>query len=89
MVCCLYYSGCLAQYVGVLDIPWSKVAESIDHLWHNSVHTASGAEEVLKTGLDSRLSEAIMYTMENAQELEKKVSDLIHFHMESTNICQG
>lgn len=71
-------SGCLAQYVGVLDIPWSKVAETIDQLWNNSVRTENGAEEVLKT-LDAKLSAAIMHTLENAQELQRKVSTCIPF----------
>lgn len=59
--------------MGVLESPWSMVAESIDQMWHNSVRTEHGAEEVLKS-LDVKLSAAIMHTMENAQELEKKVS---------------
>ncbi|KAG4067470.1 hypothetical protein HA402_003294 [Bradysia odoriphaga] len=64
--------GCLAQYVGVLDNPWSNVAESIELLYHNSVKTDKGIEEVIKT-LDVKLSEAIMHAMENGPELEKKV----------------
>lgn len=63
----------MAQYVGVLDSPWSKVAESIESLWHNSVKTEHGVEEVIRT-LDVKLSEAIMHAMENGPELEKKVS---------------
>lgn len=65
--------GCLAQYVGVLDSPWSNVAESIEALWHNSIKTDKGIEEVIKT-LEAKLSEAIMYAMENGPDLEKKVS---------------
>ncbi|KAJ6640527.1 Division abnormally delayed protein [Pseudolycoriella hygida] len=64
--------GCLAQYVGVLDNPWSNVAEFIESLYHNSVKTDKGVEEVIRT-LDVKLSEAIMHAMENGPELEKKV----------------
>lgn len=67
------HRGCLAQYVGVLDSPWSNVAESIEALWHNSIKTDKGIEEVIKT-LEAKLSEAIMYAMENGPDLEKKVS---------------
>lgn len=63
----------MAQYVGVLDSPWSSVAESIEGLWHNSIKTDLGVEEVIKN-FDAKLSEAIMYAMENGPELEKKVS---------------
>lgn len=57
----------------MLDNPWSNVAESIELLYHNSVKTDKGIEEVIKT-LDVKLSEAIMHAMENGPELEKKVS---------------
>lgn len=59
--------------MGVLDNPWSNVAESIELLYHNSVKTDKGIEEVIKS-LDVKLSEAIMHAMENGPELEKKVS---------------
>lgn len=57
----------------MLDNPWSNVAESIELLYHNSVKTDKGIEEVIKT-LDVKLSEAIMHAMENGPELEMKVS---------------
>lgn len=75
----------MAQYVGVLDSPWSKVAESIESLWHNSVKTEHGVEEVIKT-LDVKLSEAIMHAMENGPELEKKVSSKHCFYIFYTNV---
>lgn len=62
--------GCLAQYLGVLDAPWTKVAESIEELYQK---TEQGVEDVIKL-LDVKLSEAIMHAMKNGPELEKKVS---------------
>lgn len=67
------HSGCLAQYVGVLDIPWSNVAESIGQMWHQTLNTDTGAETVLKS-LDGGLSSAIIHAMKNETELRKKVS---------------
>lgn len=62
----------MAQYVGVLDNPWTNVADAIEGLWHNSVKTDKGIEEIIKT-LDVKLSESIMHAMSNGIELEKKV----------------
>lgn len=77
-----FFRGCLAQYVGVLDSPWSNVAESIESLYHDSVKTDKGIEEVIKT-LDVKLSEAIMHAMENGPELEKKVSTFVFLFIQN------
>lgn len=69
----------------MLDNPWSNVAESIELLYHNSVKTDKGIEEVIKT-LDVKLSEAIMHAMENGPELEKKVSGTF-FHVLNLKSC--
>lgn len=68
-----FCSGCLAQYVGVLDSPWTNVADALEKLWHHSIKTEYGIEEIIKS-ISVKLSEAIMHAMENGQELEKKVS---------------
>ena len=49
------------------------MAESIERLWHSSIKTENGIEEIIRN-LDVKLSEAIMHAMENGPELEKKVS---------------
>lgn len=67
-------SGCLAQYVGVLDSPWTNVADALEKLWHHSIKTEYGIEEII-TSISEKLSEAIMHAMANGPELEKKVSD--------------
>lgn len=67
------YRGCLAQYVGVLDNPWTNVADAIESLWHKSVKGNEGIEDTIRT-LDAKLSESIMHAMENSMELERKVS---------------
>lgn len=64
--------GCLAQYVGVLDSPWSNVAEAIENLVTTYIQADSGIVNTIKM-LDSKLSEAIMLAMENGPELERKV----------------
>lgn len=67
--------GCLTQYVGSLDGPWSSFAVSIERLM-NLVRSKDGIESVVKT-LDAKLSEAIMHAMENGPTLEKKVSAIL------------
>uniref|UniRef100_U5ESP5 Putative heparin sulfate cell surface proteoglycan n=1 Tax=Corethrella appendiculata TaxID=1370023 RepID=U5ESP5_9DIPT len=63
--------GCLTQYVGSLDQDWYSFSEAIERLL-TLVRSKDGIEFVIK-GLDGKLSEAIMYAMENGPELEKKV----------------
>ncbi|XP_059620162.1 division abnormally delayed protein [Phlebotomus argentipes] len=63
--------GCLTQYVGSLDSPWTSFAESMERLL-GLVRTREGIEAVIKT-LEVKLSEAIMHAMQNGPELEKKV----------------
>lgn len=62
----------MAQYVGVLDSPWTNVAVAIEKLWHESVKTGKGLEEVLKS-FETEVSQAIMLLMENTLTLDKKV----------------
>ncbi|XP_060660807.1 division abnormally delayed protein [Drosophila nasuta] len=64
--------GCSAQFSGVLDKPWTSVAEALDNLVSNHIRSESGIMAVIKQ-LDTKLSEAIMKAMENGAELEKKV----------------
>jgi len=68
------YSGCSAQYSGLLDSPWSSVVEALDNLVKTHITSDSGIMSAIKQ-LDSKLSGAIMIAMENGPELEKKVSE--------------
>lgn len=60
--------------MGSLDSPWTSFAESMERLL-GLVRSKEGIETVIKT-LEVKLSEAIMYAMQNGPELEKKVSQL-------------
>lgn len=59
--------------MGVLDSPWTNVAEALEKLWHHSIKTEYGVEVII-TNLSGKLSEAIMHAIANGPELEKKVS---------------
>jgi dally-like protein len=63
--------GCLTQYIGGLDKDWSSFSEGVDRLT-TLVRSKDGIEAIIK-GLDGKLSEAIMFAMENGPDLEKKV----------------
>lgn len=63
--------------MGVLDSPWTNVAEALEKLWHHSIKTEYGVEMIIKK-LSTKLSEAIMHAMENGADLEKKVSSSGH-----------
>lgn len=66
------FRGCLTQYIGGIDKDWSSFSEGMERLM-TLVRSKDGIETVIK-GLDGKLSEAIMYAMENGPDLEKKVS---------------
>lgn len=70
----VFCSGCVSQFVGVLNIPWSKLADALDNLWHNSVKAGSEIRAVLEVELESELSTLVLHTMGNEEELKKKVS---------------
>lgn len=60
------------QYVGSLDSPWSSFAVTIERLVE-LVRGKNGIESVMKS-LNTWLSDAIMYAMENGPTLVEKVS---------------
>lgn len=62
--------GCLA-HVAELDQPWSDYVSGLERLTSGLV-ASYNIEEVLSV-LDTKISEAIMYAMENGPELSKKV----------------
>ncbi|XP_035207463.1 glypican-5-like, partial [Stegodyphus dumicola] len=62
--------GCLA-HVAELDQPWSDYISGLERLTSGLVGSYN-IEEVLSV-LDTKISEAIMYAMENGPELSKKV----------------
>ncbi|PRD37684.1 UNVERIFIED_CONTAM: Glypican-5 [Trichonephila clavipes] len=61
--------GCLA-HVAELDQPWSDYVSGLERLTSGLV-SSYNIEEVLSV-LDTKISEAIMYAMENGPELSKK-----------------
>ncbi|KAJ9594289.1 hypothetical protein L9F63_014294, partial [Diploptera punctata] len=69
--------GCLTQHASELDLPWNGFVEATERLvvavkGHDSTPgIVLNVEEVIRN-LDTRISEAIMYAMENGPNLEKK-----------------
>lgn len=63
--------GCLA-HVAELDQPWSDYVSGLERMTSGLV-ASYNIEEVLSV-LDTKISEAIMYAMENGPDLSKKVS---------------
>jgi dally-like protein len=68
-----------------LDKDWSGFSEAVDRLTA-LVRSKDGVEAVIK-GLDGKLSEAIMYAMENGPDLEKKVRQLMKNVILRETIC--
>ncbi|XP_021928837.1 glypican-5 [Zootermopsis nevadensis] len=70
--------GCLTQHASELDLPWNGFVEATERLvvavrGHDPAPTVVlNVEEVIRS-LDTRISEAIMYAMENGPSLERKV----------------
>ncbi|XP_054724883.1 glypican-5-like [Uloborus diversus] len=62
--------GCLA-HVAELDQPWSDYVSGLERMTSGLI-ASYNIEEVLSV-LDTKISEAIMYAMENGPELSKKV----------------
>uniref|UniRef100_A0A336M3A7 CSON011353 protein n=2 Tax=Culicoides sonorensis TaxID=179676 RepID=A0A336M3A7_CULSO len=64
--------GCLYLYLGSLNKDWNSFTDDIPKL--NSVVTSqeNGIETVIRS-LDTKLSEAIMYAMENGPRIDEKV----------------
>lgn len=60
------------QYIGSMDSPWSSFASTIERL-AELVQAKNGIEAVMKS-LNSWLSDAIMFAMENGPTLVDKVS---------------
>ncbi|XP_077294712.1 division abnormally delayed protein [Arctopsyche grandis] len=66
--------GCLTQHVSELDLPWNSYVEAVERLVIAvKAHDKNVNADTLLRGLDTRISEAIMYAMENGPSLEKKV----------------
>lgn len=69
--------GCLTGHVTELDSPWNGYVEGMERLviaakQHNN-EAGVNADAVVRA-LETRISEAIMYAMENEQELDNRVS---------------
>ena len=73
--------GCLTQHASELDLPWNGFVEATERLvvavkGHDTTPAVVlNVEEVIRS-LDTRISEAIMYAMENGPSLEKKVGPI-------------
>lgn len=68
--------GCLTKYVAELDSPWNSYVEAIERLviaikQHNN-EVGVNVDLVIR-GLDTRISEAIMYAMEKEPEIDVRV----------------
>lgn len=68
--------GCLTKYVAELDSPWNSYVEAIERLviaikQHNN-EVGVNVDLVIR-GLDTRISEAIMYAMEKEHEIDVRV----------------
>lgn len=61
-----------------MDTDWTSFSEAIERLM-TMVRNKDGIESVIKN-LDGKLSEAIMNTMMNGPELERKVSHAQNFY---------
>jgi dally-like protein len=74
--------GCLTQHASELDLPWNGFVEATERLvvavrGHDvDSAVALNVEEVIRS-LDTRISEAIMYAMENGPSLERKVGPVL------------
>jgi dally-like protein len=74
--------GCLTQHASELDLPWNGFVEATERLvvavrGHDADSAvALNVEEVIRS-LDTRISEAIMYAMENGPSLERKVGPVL------------
>lgn len=74
--------GCLTSHVTELDSPWNGYVEAMERLvvaakQHNN-EAGVNADAVIRA-LETRISEAIMYAMENEVELDNRVSFLISY----------
>lgn len=72
--------GCLTKYVAELDSPWNGYVEGVERLvnavkQHNN--EAGVNADVVIRGLDTRISEAIMYTIGKGKEIENRVSTVL------------
>jgi hypothetical protein len=73
--------GCLTQHASELDLPWNGYVEATERLvvavrGHDAASAVALNVEELIRSLDTRISEAIMYAMENGPSLERKVGEL-------------
>lgn len=74
--------GCLTKYVAELDSPWNSYVEAVERLviavkQHNN-EVGVNADAVIR-GLDTRISEAIMYAMEKVHEIDVRVSFFLFY----------
>ncbi|PNF15852.1 hypothetical protein B7P43_G09048 [Cryptotermes secundus] len=83
--------GCLTQHASELDLPWNGFVEAIERLvvavkGHDSTPAiVLNVEEVVRS-LDTRISEAIMYAMENGPNLEKKFLPVVLYWSETWSL---
>lgn len=83
--------GCISKYVNELDLPWNGYVESVESLLNEvkkvkknsqviySATMMNGAglnPDVIIKSLDTKISVAIMYTMEKGKEIDAKVKSI-------------
>jgi len=78
-LCVNVIRGCLARETAHLDAPWTGYYEAVDRLVSaiNNGQSSVCLEDLLRS-LHSRISEAIMYAMNHASDIQNNVSRILH-----------
>lgn len=76
-LCVNVVRGCLARETAHLDAPWTGYYEAVDRLVSaiNNGQSSVCLEDLLRS-LHSRISEAIMYAMNHASDIQSNVSEI-------------
>jgi len=87
--------GCLAAVADV-DQPWNEWVDAMERLTTTLINPAKSAAATADLGphdilssVDSRISEAVLYALENAPLLEKKVSTYIFMFQVAESVYTG
>lgn len=77
-LCVNVIRGCLARETAHLDAPWTGYYEAVDRLVSaiNNGQSSVCLEDLLRS-LHSRISEAIMYAMSHASDIQNNVSSIL------------
>jgi len=77
-LCVNVIRGCMARETAHLDAPWTGYYEAVDRLVSaiNNGQSSVCLEDLLRS-LHSRISEAIMYAMNHASDIQSNVSRIL------------